>query len=67
MIIFSGKLGCKLRPFQHINLLGKTKEIQVRKYETMKRMVENIGPKLDQVVPITQEELQPFLEAIFPN
>jgi len=50
-----------------INLLGKTKDIHVKKHETMNAMVKQIGPKLDLIEPITVEELKPFLDAIFPN
>jgi len=49
------------------NLLGKTKEIQVKKHETMQRINKMIGAKIGPIEPISTQELQPFLDAIFPN
>ena len=49
------------------NLLGKTKDIQNKKQARMAEMLDKIGSKLDLVEPITEDQLKPFLDAIFPN
>ena len=49
------------------NLLGKTKDIQEKKQGTMTEILAKIGPKLEQVEPVTEVELKPFLDAMFPN
>merc|ERR1719154_185028 len=45
------------------NLLGRTKEIQVKKLDTMQKINSLIGTKIEPVEPISTEELQPFLDA----
>ena len=50
-----------------VNLLEKTKELQVRKMDTMKKVMEELGTKFELVEPITDAEFKPFLDALFPN
>ena len=46
------------------NLLEQTKSIQNKKQKIMLQTIENLGSKLDQIEPITKEELQPFIDAL---
>ena len=46
------------------NLLEQTKSIQNKKHKIMLQTIENLGSKLDQIEPITKEELQPFIDAL---
>ena len=46
------------------NLLEQTKSIQNKKHKIMLQTIENFGSKLDQIEPITKEELQPFIDAL---
>ena len=46
------------------NLLEQTKSIHNKKHKVMLQTIENLGPKLEQIEPITKEELQPFLDAL---
>ena len=46
------------------NLLEQTKCIQSKKQQVMLQILGSLGNKLDQCQPITNDELQPFLDAL---
>ena len=46
------------------SLLDQTKSIQKKKQEVFIQTKQNLGIKLEQIEPISKEELKPFLDAL---